>query len=125
MIQGNPNKVTPIIEQRQGERRADWHTPEDCFKLLDVQAAMDTINKRLDEGQRRMDKIEDTIFANHLESMTERKHQNKLLEENTAVTKEIKELISAGKGFRKVVMWTVPMATVLVSFYYAMTGQIK
>ena len=108
-----------LIKKLQSEL-AD-HVKDESNAFHDVT----NIQARLDDGDARMGRIEDSIFANHLEAVTDRKAQSKLLEENTQVTKEIKELISAGKGFRKVIMWTVPMITVLVSFYYALIGHTK
>lgn len=134
-------QIQPIVEKRAGERRADWHTPEECFRILDVQGAMDDvkdsiagINERLDKGQNRMDKIEDTIFANHLESMTERKRLESLLQKNTDVTTEIKDILDAGKTFfnvigkiggwtRTVILWVLPIATAVLSFWYVITGK--
>jgi hypothetical protein len=134
--------ATPIIpEQREGERRREWHTPQDCYKLLatqemvaGLQDSVTGINKRLDDGHARMCKIEDTIFANHLDAVAGRKHMETLLQKNTDVTDEIREILEGSKSFfravakvgswtRTVVLWVLPLATAVLSFWYVITGQ--
>lgn len=132
--------MSASVEKRIGERRADWHTPDDCHRLLDAQTSMDEvkasisgINFRLDKGQLRMDKIEDAIFANHLEAVTERKRMAELLQKNTDVTTEIKDILEAGKGFfravgkigsfaRAAILWVLPVVTAVLSLWYVITG---
>lgn len=133
-------------DRRHGERRADWRTPNDCFKLLDVQSTMDRIFARLQEGDERMNSIfgqledtqttigcmQDNIAGNHrivsedikaLE-LTMSDHR-KALDENTAKTNDIYEILKMGRGFfkgvaftgkwlRRIVMLVVPpIATVI------------
>ncbi|MCF8156320.1 MAG: hypothetical protein K9K35_09980 [Rhodoferax sp.] len=44
-------KTIPIVQdKRQRERRADWHTPEDCSKLVEFQSTVDDIQKQLKDG---------------------------------------------------------------------------
>ena len=129
------SKPIPITEHRTGERRADWHTPADCYKLLDAQTAMDGINKRLDDGSARMGRIEDTIEANHRKAGVDRRRLEDKLDANSAATNELLEIIQMGKGFfrgvafagrwfRKILMWVLPLATAIVSFWWAITGHV-
>jgi hypothetical protein len=130
-------------EKRQYSRRATDHTPEDCHKLLNVQSAMDGIHERLDRGSERMDKIEESIRRNHEESTADRAHQREMQEKNNAVTDEIREILEMGKGFfrmvnkiwraiawlanwiRKAALWLLPVATAILSFWYAVTSHIN
>lgn len=117
-------EIPPITQEdrRQHERRADWHTPNYCFKLLDVQSTMDRIFARLQDGDARMNSIfdqledskitigcmQDNIAGNHrivsedikaLEAaMSEHKTS---LAENTAKTDRIFEIVEMGEGFFK------------------------
>lgn len=146
---------TPIktIQMRQGERRADWHTPNDCFKLLDVQSTMDRIFARLQEGDERMNSIfsqledtqttigcmQDNIAGNHrivsedIKSLelTMSDHR-KALDENTAKTHDIYEILEMGRGFfkgiaftgkwlRRIVMCVVPPITAVVGLWQLFT----
>lgn len=148
-------EITPIIEERRhSERRSDWHTPETCFKLLDVQETMNRIFARLKEGDARMGSIfsqledtqttigcmQDNIAGNHrvvsddikaLE-VTMSEHR-KVLDENTAKTNEIFEILEMGRGFfkgiaftgkwlRRIVMWVVPPVTAVVTLWYTLTN---
>lgn len=103
---------TPIVpeERRQHERRADWHTPETCFKLLDVQTTMDSIFTHLAEGKARMDCIEGKLDANN------------------KATDELLEIVQMGKGFfravgwigkwiRRVIMWVVPPVVAIIGLW--------
>ena len=141
-------------DRRHGERRADWHTPETCFKLLDVQETMNRIFARLKEGDARMDSIfsqledtqttigcmQDNIAGNHrivsddikaLEA-TMSEHR-KALDDNTAKTDRIFEIVEMGEGFfkgvrfagkwlRKTIMWVVPPVTAVVTLWYTLTN---
>lgn len=142
-------------DRRHGERRADWHTPETCFKLLDVQETMNRIFARLKEGDARMDSIfsqledtqttigcmQDNIAGNHrvvsddikaLE-VTMSEHR-KVLDENTAKTNEIFEILEMGRGFfksiaftgkwlRRIVMWVVPPVAAIVGLWQSFTNK--
>lgn len=136
-------------DRRHGERRADWHAPETCFKLLDVQETMNRIFARLKEGDARMDSIfsqledtqttigcmQDNIAGNHrvvsddiktLE-VTMSEHR-KALDENTAKTDRIFEIVEMGEGFfkavkftgkwlRKAIMWVVPPIAAVIGLW--------
>lgn len=124
-----------IKEQRIIDRRADWHTPNDCFKLLDVQKAMDSIFKKLHDGDIRMGCVEDNIAGNHrivsqdiksIEAMLA--EHKKELTENTAKTNEIFEIVQMGKGvfkfffltgkwLRRIIMWVVPPVAAIVGLW--------
>lgn len=149
-------EITPIIEERRhSERRSDWHTPETCFKLLDVQETMNRIFARLKEGDARMGSIfsqledtqttigcmQDNIAGNHrvvsddikaLE-VTMSEHR-KVLDENTAKTNEIFEILEMGRGFfkgiaftgkwlRRIVMWVVPPVAAIVGLWQSFTNK--
>lgn len=127
------SKPIPIQDHRIGERREGWHTPADCYKLLDAQTAMDGINKRLDDGSARMGRIEDTIEANHRKAGVDRRRLEDKLDANSAATNELLEIIQMGKGFfkgvaavgrwfRRIVMWVLPLATAILAFWYTLTG---
>lgn len=136
--------------RRHGERRADWHTPNDCFKLLDVQSTLDRIFARLQEGDERMNLIfghledtqttigcmQDNIAGNHrivsedIKSLelTMSDHR-KALDENTAKTNDIYEILEMGRGFfkgiaftgkwmRRIVMWLGPPISVILGIWY-------
>jgi len=110
-------EIPPIVteatgEQRRGERREGWHTPNDCFKLLDVQKTMDSIFGELADGKARMDCIEGKLDINN------------------KATAELLEIIQTGKGFfravgwlgkwlRRIVMWLGPPTSILIGIWYA------
>lgn len=117
-------EIPPVVaERRMEERRKDWHTPEDCFKLLDVQSMVDKIFARLDDDKKRMDSIfghieeanvrmgclEDNVAGNHrivsedikeLEA-TMREHR-KALDENTEKQIRLSRLLKWERVFSKV-----------------------
>lgn len=116
-------EIPPIVsDRRDHERRKDWHTPENCFKLLDVQAAMDKIFARLKEGDDKMDSIfshfeeanvrmgclEDNVAGNHRIVSQDIKHletmmgeHKKALDDNTSKTDRIFEIVEMGEGLFK------------------------
>lgn len=135
-------EIHPVVQsidrptqRRIKERRKDWHTPNDCFKLLDVQTTMDSIFKKLDDGDIRMGCMEDNIAGNHrivsqdiksIEAMLA--EHKKELTENTAKTNEIFEIVQMGKGvfkfffltgkwLRRIVMWVVPPVAAIVGLW--------
>ena len=140
------------------ERRVGWHTPHDCFKMLDVQAAMEGVTVRLDSGAVRMASMEADIEDNSAVIRDGAKTHARLeegitaamvaieklgtthgrleskLDTNNKTTDELLEIIQASKGFFRVVgkignllrtaiLWTLPLATVVLSFWYAISGQ--
>jgi len=128
--------IQPIIqERREGERRAGWHTPETCDKVIGVQAAIEGLRKQLDDGDVRMGCMEDNIAGNHrvvfqyiksLEVMLE--EHKKALAANTAKTAEIFEIVEMGEGFfrgvrfvgkwlRKIIMWVIPPVIAIIGFW--------
>ena len=124
------------VEKRQGERRRDWHTPEDCHKLLNVQEAMDAVNKRLDEGHIWMTRtdenvceIKEQIKANNDAALVHRVKFEATLAQNTAATSEILEIISTAKGFFKGasvigsgLKWFLGIATAILAFWLTLKG---
>ena len=113
------------------ERRADWHTPEDCHKLLNVQDAMNAVNKRLDDGSARMTRIEDSvqevnncIKANNDAALVHRVKFERTLEENTAATKDILDIVNSARGFFRTMgklgeffKWGLGILTAFVAFW--------
>jgi hypothetical protein len=105
------------------ERRSDWHTPADCFKLLDVQ-------QRLDDGSGRMKRIEDSIESlkdAHARIEIKLDANTRSTEMSSEATAEILEIISTAKGFFKgasaigaVFKWALGIATALVAFWAAL-----
>lgn len=143
-------ELPPIVpeERRQGERRADWHTPETCFKLLDVQSTMDRIFERFKEGDVRMDSIvegledskitigcmQDNIAGNHRVVCDDIRELKAALYENSAQTREIFEIIEMGKGvfkfffvtgkwLRRIIMWVVPPVAAIIGLWQALTSK--
>ena len=109
-------KVFPIVadvtpkteEKRSSERRADWHTPQDCFKLIDVQGMVDKIEGRLGDGSERMSRIEESIEDQRVRS--DRIEHNikgirNNLTENTKMTQDLVDILKAAKGFFQVLGW--------------------
>lgn len=135
-------EIPPIVsERREGERRAGWHTPDDCPKMLDVQKAMDSIFEQLEEGRIRMGCMEDNIAGNHrvlcddLKDLHEMQRENKkALAENTAKTNDTYEILEMGRGFfkgiaftgkwlRRIVMWVVPPVVAIIGLWHAVTNR--
>lgn len=115
-------------DRREIERRRDWHTPYDCFKLLDVQKTMDSIFKQLEDGDARMGCIEDNLAGNHRITSDDIKSLEKALAENTAKTNDIYEILEMGRGFfravawigkwaRMIVMWVIPPVVAIIAFF--------
>ena len=115
-------------DRREIERRAGWHTPYDCFKLLDVQKTMDSIFKHLEDGDIRMGCIEDNLAGNHRITSDDIKSLEKALAENTAKTNDIYEILEMGRGFfravawigkwmRRIVMWVIPPVIAIIGFW--------
>ena len=114
------------------ERRSDWHTPADCFKLLDVQ-------QRLDDGSGRMKRIEDSIAevksdqAQMKEAQTRLEQKldanSKATESAASATTEILEIITTAKGFFKgaqvigsVFKWLAGVATAGLALWFTIKG---
>lgn len=125
-------EIPPIVpERREVERRKDWHTPEGCHKLLDVQTAMDRIFNRLKEGDERMD----SIFGHLIESKgrmdcieNKLNANTKSLNDNTEKTNRIFEIVEMGEGLfkgikftgkwlRRSIMWVVPPVAAIIGLW--------
>ena len=125
------NEVIPIVEDKRQptaepytgpERRADWHTPADCFRLLETQ-------ERLDKGSERMQRIEDSIAevkAAQVKAVEIHARFETKLDGNSTATAEILEIISTAKGFFKVasmignaLKWVLGIATAVIAFVVA------
>ena len=124
-----------VQERREGERRADWHTPETCDKVIGVQSAIEGMRRQLDEGDIRMGCMEDNIAGNHRVVCQDIKSLEVMLEEhkkelaaNTAKTAEIFEIVEMGEGFfrgvrfvgkwlRKIIMWVIPPVIAIIGFW--------
>lgn len=119
------------------ERRKDWHTPDDCHKLLDVQTAMDKIFARFKEVDERMDSIFGHLIENRdridcIEGKID--INNKALAENTAKTDQTYEIVEMGRGlfevvafvgkwFRRIVIWVASVVTAIYSIWYAINNR--
>lgn len=124
---------TPVesMQVRQAfDRREDWHTPETCFKLLDVQSTVDSIFKKLEDGDVRMGCMEDNIAGNHRIVSQDIKSLEIALSENTAKTNDIYEILEMGRGFfkgvafigkwtRRIIMKVAPPITAVLGLWYA------
>jgi hypothetical protein len=110
----------------------DSHVKDEANAFHDVTG----INVRLDKGQARMDSIEKSIGDNHNETILHRKHLEDLLQKNTTVTDEIREILEGGKSFfraiakvgswtRTVILWFLPVITAVLSFWYVITDKYK
>ena len=124
-----------VQERREGERRAGWHTPETCDKVIGVQSAIEGMRRQLDEGDIRMGCMEDNIAGNHRVVCQDIKSLEVMLEEhkkelaaNTAKTAEIFEIVEMGEGFfrgvrfvgkwlRKIIMWVIPPVIAIIGFW--------
>lgn len=129
-------------DRRHGERRADRHTPETCFKLLDVQepmnrifarlkegdARMDSIFGELAEGRARMDGIEKKLGVNHLAATDGLNRLASIQEESRQDMSRVLEIVSMGEGFfkaikftgkwlRKAIMWVVPPIAAVIGLW--------
>ena len=112
---------------------------EDCAKLLSVQEAMDGVNVRLDDGTKRMSRIEesvtavnDCIKANNDAALVHRIKFEKTLEENTQATADILDIISAAKGFFRVagaigsvIKWGTGIAAACIGLWVTIKGQLR
>jgi hypothetical protein len=143
-----PVELATENDQRRGERRADWHTPDDCSKLLSVQFDINKLVQRLDDGNARMDAIEKTIDVNFKVSSDDREAIKALMRENYAKadadreqimqhqkvasealkeplefiesTKTVFHTVTAiGKWSRRIIMWFFPAATAVIVFINA------
>ena len=129
--------TNPIIPPPGIERRVGWHTPNDCFKVINVQTAMDGVNARLDEGHIRMCAIEAGL-ASANDCVSRGEHVHARLETKVdsvgADAAELLEIIKNAKGFFRVVgkisgwlrtflLWTLPLATAVLSFWYVISNQ--
>ena len=103
------NAIPPITveeERRMYERRQGWHTPETCDKVIGVQAAIEDLKQQLTLGDIRMGCMEDNIAGNHRITTQDIKLIERKLDENSAATLELLEIVQMGKGFFRVVGWT-------------------
>lgn len=132
-------EIPPVVETKTEERREGWHTPNDCFKLLDVQKAMDSIFARLKEGNDRMDSIFGYLDQNdvrmgcmedNIKELRAMQAENRqALAENTAKTDATYELLLMGRGLfkgiafvgkwtRRIVMCLGPPISVILGIWY-------
>lgn len=105
------------------EQRADWHTPQDCIKMVDVQ-------QRLHDGAGRMERIEASIeeLKAGQTAMKEKLDENSAATaESAAAIAEVLEIISTAKGFFKgasaigsVLKWILGLATAALAFWFTL-----
>lgn len=144
-------KQAPIlIDNRQGERRAGWHTPDDCAKLLSTQTAIANLSKRMEDGSARMWSIESLIKANAEASAADRDLIKQTILENSILAaqdrdhikqtltamQEPMEIIGSLKGFargviatgkwtRRIIMFLAVPAAAIFSLITAYQGLIR
>jgi len=105
------------------ERRKGFHTPADCVN-------METVKDQFSRGAERMTRIEESItkVSDHqIESDKSRARMEAKIDENTALTSDLLEIIKAGKGFFKTLgwlsdaaKWVAALAVPLVTLWYAL-----
>lgn len=110
------------------ERREDWHSPESCAKMVDVE-------KRFTDGTQRMKRIEDSITdlkTTQAEMMLAHKRFEEKLDANTATTEqaakdnaEILDILTLGKSFFRLagyfgtfVKWGSGIAVAVFTLWY-------
>lgn len=132
-------KEHPIKVYPGPERRDNWHTPSDCENMISVQDAMSAVNTRLDDGTKRMSRIEESveavnacIKANNDAALVHRIKFEKTLEENTQATADILDIISAAKGFFRVagaigavLKWGTGIAAACIGLWVTIKAQIR
>ncbi len=128
-------EIPPIVpERREGERRKDWHTPQDCPKVSEFQDALDSIFGHLKEGSARMDGIERRLEANHIAATDGLNRLASSQEENRQDMSRVREIVEMGEGFfkgvwftgkwlRKVIMWVVPPVGLLIGLWQTFTNR--
>jgi len=129
----------PVKFYHGPERRSDWHTPSDCENMITVQEAMSAVNTRLDDGAKRMSRIEESVTevnacikANNDAALAHQIKFEKALEENTQATADILDIISAAKGFFRVagaigsaIKWGTGIAAACIGLWVTIKGQIR
>ena len=118
---------SPSPEPYKGEeKRKDWHTPQDCVKLIDVQ-------QRLTDGGERMQRIEDSIkeikAAQAVMVEVHNRFETKL-DGNSVATAEILDIISTAKGFFRgtqvigsAIKWLIGIALAIGAFIAMIKGK--
>lgn len=98
----NADKVYP-----GPERRAGWHEPGSCVNMRIVE-------QRFADGTARMNRIEAAIAEN-----------KKAVDDNTAITNEIRDILAVGKSFFKMIdlfgrgiKWVAAIAMPLIGIWY-------
>lgn len=96
------------------ERRAGWHEPGSCVN-------MQIVEQRFADGTARMNRIE----AAQAET-------KKAVDDNTAITNEIRDILALGKSFFRMidlfgrgVKWIAAIALPLVGIWAALKGEGK
>lgn len=129
--------MPPLVsasDRRHGERRSDWHTPNDCFKMLDVQRTMDSIFGELAEGRARMDGIEKKLESNHIAATDGLNRLASSQEESRQDMIRVLEIVSMGEGFfkgvkfagkwlRKAIMWVVPPIAAIIGLWQMLSNK--
>lgn len=112
------------------ERRTDWHTPESCAKMVDVE-------KRFTDGTARMKRIGDSITElkdTQADMMAAHKRFELKLDENTATTikmaqdnAEILDILTLGKSFFRLagyfgtfIKWGSGIAVAVFTLWYTL-----
>ena len=90
-------EIKPVVI----ERRKNWHTPESCPVMNDVQS-------QFSDGSERMRRIEENVqrVADHqVESEITRARMEEKLDTNTEITQKLLGYIESARGFFRVMGW--------------------
>lgn len=115
----------PVTVYTGPERRTNWHTPDDCARIGDVQKSVDDIAVRLKEGDDRMARIE----ANQADAKTQRELVKAKLDSTVDSVDELLDILRAAKGFfttlgllGNVVKWAAAVAAPVVALWLTLKG---
>ena len=100
-----------VVKQIRHERRKDWHDPENCDRLLDV-------DKRFADGDARMALIEKKLDAN-----------SAITKASAAGIAEVLDILNLAKSFFRLlglfgsaVKWVAAIGAPIAALWYAMKG---
>lgn len=83
-----------------------------------IPGELQEIHARLDAGDARMGRMEGAIAENTAETVAIKK----AVDENTEVTKDIRDLMTTGRVGRKVLIWVGGVAGALMALWQAWTA---
>ena len=98
------------------ERRAGWHTPDTCDKVIGVQTQVEGLRQQLNANHAKMLCIETKLDTNN-------KATEELLEIITMGKGFFKTVFAIGKWTRRLVLWVAPVVGAVLSIYHMVTGK--